>query len=514
MDRRQANISQMGRERAVYDYLKSLESGDIDGIIEVLHQALYDASLDQMVVDAHQTYIQEEQIQQATLVDRDTQKMPALEAGAPRSRVSEQRRRTRERQLPRWTQVLAAVLIVGVLLGSFVTALVVRQQGGQGAPTPLSTPLPACQPYPLKQFDAQNNVTTATSLNMLSSVTAISTNDAWAVGRSNSPPTAQPISSRTFIEHWDGKNWHVVPSPNRADDNSSLSGVAAVSANDVWAVGMSFHGRSSRSSIPLVEHWDGKSWHVVPSPTGLTGNGTLLRLTVISKNNIWAVGSFNDVSLRTYPFIVHWDGMNWHMVSLRGSAGSIVGLLYDVGAATANDIWAIGMGRNEGEKQMHGLVMHWNGSQWQSELTSSAASKIALLDSISVLSAQDLWTTGFDSNWHPLIEHWDGRHWNSVVLPGPWAGTNTSITAVSANDIWVLGGARGSDQVRHILILHWNGKSWRQVSLPALQLPDSLPNTFADGMAVSGGQIWIVGYAKDSEGGYTSALILGQRTCP
>jgi hypothetical protein len=61
MDKKQMNNPQLARERAVYDYLESLENGDIDGIIQSLQQAVYDAPLDQMLIDAHQAYFQEEQ---------------------------------------------------------------------------------------------------------------------------------------------------------------------------------------------------------------------------------------------------------------------------------------------------------------------------------------------------------------------------------------------------------------------------------------------------------------------
>src|SRR5204862_547524 len=83
----------------------------------------------------------------------------------------------------------------------------------------------------------------------LSGVAAVSANDIWAVGGS-------------LIEHWDGSNWSVVPSPSPSAGYSNLYGVAAVSANDVWAVGSSGYDPFQT----LTEHWNGRSWSVVPSP--------------------------------------------------------------------------------------------------------------------------------------------------------------------------------------------------------------------------------------------------------
>ena len=65
---------------------------------------------------------------------------------------------------------------------------------------------------------------------------------------------------RMLVEHWDGVRWRVVPTPNAT--GSFLTGVAAVSAQDVWTVG---HVGQPPNDRRLVEHWDGVRWRVVPS---------------------------------------------------------------------------------------------------------------------------------------------------------------------------------------------------------------------------------------------------------
>src|SRR6266550_5340794 len=57
--------------------------------------------------------------------------------------------------------------------------------------------------------------------------------------------------------------WSVVPSPN-GSTSSGLSGVAVVSANDIWAVGSSGSQRSGAQT--LIEHWNGSHWSVMKSP--------------------------------------------------------------------------------------------------------------------------------------------------------------------------------------------------------------------------------------------------------
>ena len=46
--------------------------------------------------------------------------------------------------------------------------------------------------------------------------------------------------------------------------NTALVGVTALSSKDVWVSGTSSDTNDSRI-VPLMEHWDGTSWSVVPT---------------------------------------------------------------------------------------------------------------------------------------------------------------------------------------------------------------------------------------------------------
>jgi hypothetical protein len=76
---------------------------------------------------------------------------------------------------------------------------------------------------------------------------AVSSTDVWATGERG---------SGTLIEHWDGTDWTLVPSPTPPGKLCNpLDGVAIVSAHDIWAVGSSQDGASGSPST-LTEHWD------------------------------------------------------------------------------------------------------------------------------------------------------------------------------------------------------------------------------------------------------------------
>src|SRR5262245_28896782 len=93
--------------------------------------------------------------------------------------------------------------------------------------------------------------------------------------------------------------WGTVPSPNRGSRASTLKGSAAISDNDIWAVGEFNPGipPTETGRRTLIEHWNGTSWTGVPSPnpswTGLDF-ATLEAVSGVSTDDVWAVGYSED----------------------------------------------------------------------------------------------------------------------------------------------------------------------------------------------------------------------------
>jgi hypothetical protein len=89
------------------------------------------------------------------------------------------------------------------------------------------------------------------------------------------------------IEHWDGTSWSVVASPNPTTrGNSFLSGIAAVSATDIWAVG------GATGFGPVTEHWNGTSWTILATPSGVSLDG----VTALGDGTVVAVGAGSNNS--------------------------------------------------------------------------------------------------------------------------------------------------------------------------------------------------------------------------
>src|SRR5690242_18692608 len=213
--------------------------------------------------------------------------------------------------------------------------------------------------------------------NTLKAVAAVSANDIWAVGEYNA---GLPVTGRrTLAEHWDGTAWTIVLSPNpkwTGVDLATLGALAAIASNDVWAVGYSEDFASFRLNT-LTEHWDGSSWKIVPSPNpaGLNQPNQLFGVAAVASNNVWAVGQYGVSEL---PLIVHWDGARWKPV-----ANSCGGGLRGVAALSATDIWAVGTGTS----------CHYDGSSWKAVGIAPSGGADILLG-VATISASDVWAVG------------------------------------------------------------------------------------------------------------------------
>ena len=316
----------------------------------------------------------------------------------------------------------------------------------------------------------------------LAGVAAVSANDVWAVGsfsRSNS-------STLTLIEHWNGSAWSIVPSPDPGAISNGLAGIVAISASDIWAVG-SFSNINGLSRS-LTEHWNGNTWSVVASPNApdMLNNG-LNGIAAISARDIWAVGSSSNSSA-SQTLIEHWNGSSW---SITGSpdTGSQNGLSA-VATVKANDIWAVGSSSNSSSASQ-ALTEHWNGSTWSVVASPSPGSSFVTLDDITAVSANNIWAAGSTNGFTTtLIEHWNGAQWSVVPSPDPeQINILIGIAAVSSHNIWAVGQALNFNG--QTLIEHWNGSSWSAINSP--NQPGSV-NNFLTGVAViSASNIWAVG---------------------
>ncbi len=196
----------------------------------------------------------------------------------------------------------------------------------------------------------------------LQGLSATSATDMWATGSIltliNGKPGAFPL-----FEHFDGTSWTATIDENHS--NSFLSGISALATNDVWAVG------DVAVATTFIEHFNGAKWSKVPSPSPGNGQNILQGVTALAPDDVWAVGWFVATQNQDRPqktLIEHWDGTNWNVVPSPNVGGpntqSVSNALQGITAVSANDIWAFGTTNAFGPGRITNLVLHWDGTDW------------------------------------------------------------------------------------------------------------------------------------------------------
>jgi len=178
---------------------------------------------------------------------------------------------------------------------------------------------------------------------VLTGVAGRSANDVWAVGSGGAVGTA---ALATVALHWTGSTFTRVATPNTNRLNF-LRSVSAVSTNDVWAVGDSIKDPSDGVSVSktLIEHWNGTAWSVIPSPNVGTRSNSLLAVAGRSATDAWAVGS-SEVVVDGIPVVrtlaLHWNGVRWAVITTPNVGASDNWLASVVTPAGTTAVFAAG----------------------------------------------------------------------------------------------------------------------------------------------------------------------------
>jgi len=367
-------------------------------------------------------------------------------------------------------------------------------------PSPTPTPVPVTGTWQVVPSPAID-VSSSTFGAKLNAVAVVSATDIWAVGF-GPQPGGPAYAKQTLIEHWDGTSWRIVPSPNPPSTYAQveLDSVFALAANDVWAVGFGENpaGLVSPADITLVEHWDGTSWGIVPSPNPDQEVNQLHSIAGVASNDLWAVGQRGEGSAACCPYeslIEHWNGTSWSVAPNPGQAA-----LQGITAVAANDVWAVGTPAAGGGD----IIEHWDGTAW-----STVAAPVAnangggiSLRAVTAVSATDIWAVGDQEN--PLIgeggtydsvtEHWNGSVWTLTGL-NIQDSVLEGVVATGPANAWAVDGS-GLMQTQH-----WDGATWNLFSTPDPGTGSGLQGV----AAVSADDIWAVGWTN-TNGAWTPLI--------
>ncbi len=320
-------------------------------------------------------------------------------------------------------------------------------------------------------FRVVSSPSPGTGSNGLNAVSGVSASDSWVVGASLSTSGM----FQTLTEHWDGTQWSVVASANNAGEDV-LFGVAAVSSNDVWAVGF-WDVNSTAVRQPLIEHWNGTSWTLSSIAAVGAGDNALVSVTANTSTDVWAVGYSRSTNTSPRaPLTWHWDGVTWtnRTAPTQGTGSNV---FYGV-ASTAGAVWAVGYWNTDDTTTgvSHALLELWNGTSWVAGSAPVQGTGNSVLFAVAAVSASEFWAVGFQEATpgavvQNLTYHYTGPAgstgpWVFVPSPNPSATVDNffnGVGATSSGDVWAVGEYGASTTLFQSDAAQWNGTTWTAV---------------------------------------------------
>lgn len=279
-------------------------------------------------------------------------------------------------------------------------------------------------------------------------------------------PAAMGVLSGKHSAHADNSGWTTVPSPNITSAYNSLLGVTATSASDAWAVG----GASVNNNWnQLSMHWDGSQWILNNFQDTADPVSLLISVAAISPNDVWAVGyggsASDGFSYGSHPLIEHYVNGVWSVVN----APVLNGSLWGVAAVSPTSVWAVGFDVDTNNE----LIEHWNGSSWSVIPPPARTTSGALLHSVAVVSADNIWAVGTSNEYgrtgQAIADYWDGTSWVAkdppVLTDGNGAVLSSASAIPSTGVVWAAGTTwgNGANLDPQIIGYFANGK-WNAVT--------------------------------------------------
>jgi hypothetical protein len=166
----------------------------------------------------------------------------------------------------------------------------------------------------------------------ISDASAPSATDVWAASEYGG-----------YVLHWDGARWRLAMRWR----GGIITGLTAVSANDVWVFGTTASGTHETGTW----HFNGRSW------TRAAGSAaSIYRASAVSRHDIWAIAA----SPRADSILVY-RGRIWRPARTGRVLAGVT--LHDVLALSDRSVWVVGDEVSAGSARV--VLAHWNGARWR-----------------------------------------------------------------------------------------------------------------------------------------------------
>jgi hypothetical protein len=185
------------------------------------------------------------------------------------------------------------------------------------------------------------------------------------------------------------------------------------------------------------------------------------------RDDAWMFGGTNPGGASS-PTAEHWNGRRWRAVPLPDRLG---GFIIAASASSPHSVWAV--------SYFGTYVVHWNGRAWT---VAKRWRHATLATSITAVSASDVWV--FSGGGGLGTWHFNGRHW---IRTGGAAGRIYRASALGRSNIWAITRSPRGRQVER-----YDGRAWRAVRT-GRALARAVPS---DILAVSRDDVWVSGLSR------------------
>jgi hypothetical protein len=264
----------------------------------------------------------------------------------------------------------------------------------------------------------------------------------WAVGYYIDDRT---FYSRSLIEFWDGAAWRVVDHPADPGVSAVFFSVAVSSANDVWAVG-EFQRPLDRFHT-LVEHFNGKKWKIVASPDPGDSGNIFYGVTALAGNSVWVVGERNVKYSPDRPLLANWNGESWSVLPPPND-GAVTTRLYGVTADAAGQLRAVGEAENDARRTSALAEIGSQGRRWTIQRVEAAGSSDNHFYGVGAEPNGDAWAVGAyfepkSGRQFTLTELAQaGDSWKRIPSPSPSRSGDSLLSGVCRDWFGCLGRGR------------------------------------------------------------------------
>lgn len=277
-------------------------------------------------------------------------------------------------------------------------------------------------------------------------VSADSTTDVWAVGDTQ-------LRSGVFvplIERWAANSWSVVTNPSVGSFGGYLDSVVAFSPTNVWAVG-AMYTSSSFNAVTLIEHWNGRAWAIVRSPNANLIFNSIYAVSATSPNDIWASGVFapSDSNHNVHQTLIeHYNGRKWSIVA-SPNRNALSNNAYAMAAITPNA--ALATGNYFDGATFKTLAEIWNGSAWSLQPSPNHGTSETDIFGMAAQSVTSAIAVGQDipgTYTQTYAMKWNGAAWSSTapLNVGPYDSFFNGAAAIpGTSNYWAVGGTSTVD---------------------------------------------------------------------